>query len=179
MKNNIEFKQKVLNDKQKEMKESINNLKEGKNVKSKKVVVKKLKDGITISKDKNGNIIYLDKNGKVIEEKDAFREVTVEVPDDGDNYGEYEEVIDPKTGKKIVRKKQIPPTIKIDPKTGKQIKTTTKVVYEEVIDPKTGKKKKVKVEYEEVIDENGNIKLVKKSVDGKPVVDNKKIYKGN
>jgi len=47
-----------------------------------------MKEGITTKTDKNGKIKYYDSNGKEVCAEDAFREVIVEVPDDGDAYGE-------------------------------------------------------------------------------------------
>ena len=91
------------------------------------------------------------------------------MPHDGDAGGELKEFIDTKTGKKMVRKKE--PTIKqeVDPKTGKKVKFAKMIQYE--IDRETGEQ--VAVEYDEIIDEDGNIVRVKKNVGGKPVVDNR------
>jgi len=85
-------------------------LAEGGTVKKKTVVVKQLKDGIKTVVGKDGVVRYFDKYGKEITEADAFKEVIMEVPDDGDAGAEYEEYIDPKTGKKMVRKKE--PTVR-------------------------------------------------------------------
>lgn len=69
----------------------------------KQVVVKKMVDGVKeIIDPKTGLKKYIDKNGKEINANDAFREIIVEVNDDGDA-AEFE--IDPKTGK-VVKKKQ-------------------------------------------------------------------------
>lgn len=78
--------------------------------KKKQVVVKQLKDGIKQVVGKDGKVRYYDKDGKELNEEDAFKEVLMEVPDDGDAGAEYEEYIDPKTGKKMVRKKE--PTVR-------------------------------------------------------------------
>lgn len=96
-------------------------------IKKKQVVVKQLKDGIKQVVGKDGKVRYFDKDGKEINEEDAFKEVIMEVPDDGDAGAEYEEYIDPKTGKKMVRKKEPTVRYEIDPKTGKKVKITKKI----------------------------------------------------
>jgi len=76
--------------------------------------------------------------------------------------------VDPSTGRKVVQKKAPVVKSRIDPKTGKKVDVVTKTVLEEIID-EDGNIKIVKVEYEEVTDELGNVTKIKKSQDGKNV----------
>lgn len=83
-----------------------------------------MKDGVKEVIDPvTGKKKQVDKNGREILAEDAFREVVVEVVDDGDA---AEQEVDPKTGK-VVKKKQLFKT-QVDPKTGKMVKITTKEV---------------------------------------------------
>lgn len=116
---NLEQKKTSLANQQKQLAEG--------GIKKKQVVVKQLKDGIKQVVGKDGKVRYFDKDGKEINEEDAFKEVIMEVPDDGDAGAEYEEYIDPKTGKKMVRKKEPTVRYEIDPKTGKKVKITKKI----------------------------------------------------
>lgn len=97
--------------------------------KKKIVEVQKLRDDVRQVVDKNGIVKYLDKDGNEISKELAFTTSKVEVADDGE-VCEYEEVIDPVTGKRVVQKKQ--PTYKesIDPKTGKKVRKATKIMKE-------------------------------------------------
>jgi len=78
---NLDQKKETLNAQQKQ-------LAEGGPVKKKQVVVKTLKDGIKQVVGKDGKVRYFNKDGKEINEDDAFKEVLMEVPDDGDGGGE-------------------------------------------------------------------------------------------
>lgn len=73
----------------------------------KTAVVKVMKDGIKAVMGKDGKMRYFDKDGKEIDEKDAFDEKVIEIDDDGDPNAEYEEQVDPLTGERKVRKKQV------------------------------------------------------------------------
>lgn len=75
---------KHLEDKKKIIDQSKKSLADGTSVK-KQVVVKKMKDGVQeIIDPLTGKKKYVDKSGKEINADDAFREVIVEVVDDGD-----------------------------------------------------------------------------------------------
>jgi len=96
-KQEVEIKQKkeklkkaeeFLKDRKEEVKNSADSLAKGANLKTKRVAVKKLQDGIIMKMGKDGIKRYFDKNGKEVKEEDAFKEVFVEVPDDGDTGAE-------------------------------------------------------------------------------------------